>query len=105
MKKDQLISKYRQIFTDIDVRRISISEEDSDLSITVDVHGMKCSQAHRFINNVICLPQRALKIMIIHGYNNGTAIKDMLAKGFDNNRVIEKFYDLYNQGVTYMVVA
>lgn len=71
----------------------------------VDVHGMKCPQAKRFINNIINVVRIVFRLIIIHGYNHGTAIKEMLAQNFSNNHIYEQFPDPRNQGVTHMLIA
>ncbi len=94
------------IFTEEELSRISIQEPpDCVPHIIADVHGMKCHQAKRFINNIINVIKSAFRLDIIHGYNHGTAIKDMLAENLINNHISEKHQDSANQGVTHLVIA
>lgn len=95
--------RLEEIFTDEEMSRITISDSIGGcLLITADVHGMKCRQARRFINNIINVIRMVFHLMIIHGYNHGRAIKDMLAGDFHNIHISEQHPDPYNQGVTYM---
>lgn len=104
--KNTIIARLGMIFSQDDIARISVKDEgEKKLQITVDVHGMKCSQAKRFINNIINAIRETFKLVIIHGYNHGTAIKDMLADNFKNTHIVEQYQDPYNKGVTYMVLA
>ena len=80
--KNTIIARLGMIFTQTDINRITIKETDSKLQVTVDVHGMKCCEAKKFINNIINAVRTAFKLVIIHGYNHGTAIKDMLKSVF-----------------------
>ena len=99
-------TKLQMIFTSNEINRLSIKETPGmKLQITVDVHGMKCSQARRFINNIINTIRESFKLIIIHGYNHGTAIKEMLAENFYNSHIAEQYIDPYNQGVTHMLIA
>lgn len=99
-------NRLQMIFTSEELSRLTISEVDeSKIRIIADVHGMKCSQAKRFINNIINTVRIAFQLIIIHGYNHGTAIKDMLAQNFSNTHITEKHPDPYNQGVTHMLIA
>ena len=101
-----VISRLALVFTESELSRISVQEPpQGDTRITVDVHGMKCYEARRFINNIINIVRMAFQLIVIHGYNHGTAIKDMLAHNFSNRRICRKFPDLYNQGVTNMLIA
>lgn len=104
--KNIIIARLGMIFSQDDINRITVKDEaERKLQVTVDVHGMKCSQAKRFINNIINTIREAFKLVIIHGYNHGTAIKDMLADNFSNSHIVEQYPDPYNKGVTYMVLA
>ncbi len=97
--------KLQMIFTNNEINRLSIKEIPGTMTqITADVHGMKCSQARRFINNIINTVRVAFQLIIIHGYNHGTAIKDMLAQNFINTHITKQHSDPYNQGVTHMFI-
>lgn len=94
------------IFTYDEISRLSIKEKpDMKPQITANVHGMKCNQARRFINNINNTIRESFKLIIIHGYNHGTAIKDMLAENFCNSHITKQYIDPYNQGVTHMLIA
>ena len=95
------------IFTWDELDRVQIreAENDSAAMIIADVHGMKCYEAKRFINNIINAIRTTFQLIIIHGYNHGTAIKDMLADSFKNRHVYSQFQDQYNRGRTRMYVA
>ena len=99
-------NRLSMVFTQEEINRLTISEIDEyKIQITADVHGMKCSQARRFISNIINTVRVAIQLIIVHGYNHGTTIKDMLAENFGNTHVTEQHLDLYNQGVTHMLIA
>ena len=94
------------ILSSDELRRLTISEIDDDvIQIVADVHGMKCFEARRFINNIINVVRCAIRLIVIHGYNHGTAIKDMLAKNFFNPHIEERIPDSYNLGVTHFLIA
>lgn len=98
--------KIRLIFTSDEMSRLEIIEKKGIIiRIIVDVHGMRCYQARRFINNIINVARTTFQLVIIHGYNHGTAIKDMLAQKFRNSRIEKQHIDPYNQGVTCMFIA
>ena len=99
-------TKLTMIFSQKDVSRLEITEVNPEhLKITVDVHGMRCSEARRFINNIICIVNMDCQLVIIHGYNHGTAIKEMLLHNFNNKHIYERSRDSKNQGITYMLIA
>lgn len=99
-------TRLKMVLTQSEMNRIKISESRSGkIRITADVHGMKCYEARRFINNIINIVRIAFRLVIIHGYNHGTAIKEMLAQNFSNDHIYEQFPDPRNQGVTHMLIA
>ncbi len=99
-------SRLRMILTIDELDRINISQDlNNEITIIVDVHGMTCIKARKLINNIINVIQVAFQLIIIHGYNHGTAIKDMLANNFSNSHIRTKYTDSYNYGVTHMLIA
>ena len=99
-------TRLKMVLTQSEMNRIKISESRSGkIRITADVHGMKCYEARRFINNIINIVRIAFQLVIIHGYNHGTAIKEMLAQNFSNDHIYEQFPDPRNQVVTHMLIA
>jgi len=42
---------------------------------------------------------------VIHGYNHGTAIKDMVRNHLDNKRIMDRAADQFNLGITYLAIA
>ena len=48
------------------------------MEVIADVHGMKRFEAKRFLKNIIAVIRGAFLLLIIHGYNHGTAIRDMI---------------------------
>lgn len=105
MDKAKLINRFKMIFTNSEIERISFDMKDENIeTIKVDVHGLKCASAKRFINNIINLIMDAFKLIVIHGFNHGTAIRDMLRGNFFNHKVENLFCIVENDGVTYLVI-
>jgi DNA-nicking Smr family endonuclease len=104
--RKETINKLQLIYTPEQMERIRFAESViSDNQVTVDVHGMKCTEAKKFLNNLINLVQESFHLIVIHGYNHGTAIKDMLSNNFENAHVARNYPDQRNQGVTHLVIA
>ena len=55
MSEKNMKVRMRQVFTDEEMRRISVNVTDSKATVIADVHGMGCLQARVFISNVIAL--------------------------------------------------
>ena len=93
------------ILTDADMRRLQFKEREGEKEIIADVHGMKCYQAKKFINNIINVIRDAVRLIIIHGYNHGTAIKNMINTDFHNPHVSSIEACDFNLGRTDILVA
>ena len=101
-----IVSRLRMIFTDAEMERIRVEElENGELQITTDVHGLSCKEVRKFISNIISLVKKAFELIVIHGYLHGIAIKEMLVQHFENDHISEKYGDLFNYGVTHMVIV
>lgn len=74
--------------------------------ILLDVHGMSVHDARQLIMNIVNIMQNTPMLLgIIHGYNRGTAIKDMLAAETFNGRLINRSCPKRNPGRTNLRIA
>ncbi|SDW78959.1 hypothetical protein SAMN05216391_11767 [Lachnospiraceae bacterium KHCPX20] len=106
MKKNSVEERIGCIFTGEQVSRIHI-EEDHDVvtEVEADVHGMSCSEARLFLHNLIALLRFPFKLIVIHGYVHGTAIKEMLYRSFSEKRLSEFGPVDCNYGITWLQIA
>lgn len=93
-------SKYNIILTKEELKRITVNKD----VIMVDVHGMKVKEAKHLLKNLIALEQNAFTLDVIHGYNGGNAIKNMLQRDFLSNRITNMENMLYNEGETLLSI-
>lgn len=101
-----LSDKIAFLFPGDEGKRISVTETPSgNLSVSIDVHGLKCWQAERSIRNLINLARCPFTLTIIHGYNHGTAILDMVRNDLASSHIKSRYADNYNPGVTYLAIA
>lgn len=103
--EEHLKNKLRVFFSQAEMDRLFISSDGRhEIHITVDVHGMTCYEAKRFLKNIINILRTAFILTVIHGYRHGTAIKEMLINSFANSRVSSIAGIPYNLGRTEMVI-
>lgn len=102
--KKKITDRLSFILTEVDMKRLKVEEKDI-LKITADVHGMKVVQAKKFINNIINIVHSAFEMIVIHGYNHGVAIKNMLAEQLCNEHIEEKYPDEVNMGITHILIS
>lgn len=105
MGYDQMMQKMTFIMYGEDIWRVHIShEEDGTPVIIIDLHYMTCREAKRAINNIIAMFKFDFKLKVIHGYNHGTAIRDMIRGELNNKRVTNMIYP-HNQGQTILEIS
>lgn len=69
----------------------------------IDLHGMLVENAKKHLNDQISrLPKGTISVDVIHGYNNGTALKKMVM-AFKHDRIERKIIGL-NQGITTFIL-
>lgn len=73
--------------------------------LTYDAHGQSVPDARRTIRNIINISRSPLHLVIIHGFNRGTAIKQMLAEEHFSDRLMDRFSPDGNPGLTIMNIA
>ena len=73
--------------------------------MTIDLHGKTQKEARRLLNNVINVIMHPFTMEVIHGYNNGRALKDMIFTEDINPRIVSKKVPVYNIGETILSIA
>lgn len=73
--------------------------------IEINVHGMNQYQAKMKIQSVLKrLNSSVYIIRIIHGYHNGTILRDMLRREFRSHPKIKRIELSLNQGITDLII-
>ena len=96
------MERFETLLSGKDMERVSISANDG---FYVDLHGMSCQQATRFLRNLIALVKTACEMTVIHGYNHGQALKDIVRKGGLSSKVIRTESVAWNPGMTKLLIA
>ena len=93
---NDLLKKFEFLFPKDDLKRLSVVNGE----LYVDVHGMTCPEAQRFLRNVIALMKGDFSMYVIHGYNRGCAIKAMLMRTQLSVRTYRIGHIDWNPGMT-----
>ena len=73
---------------------------DPSVVVTVDLHTMTVTQAQAHLTaRINRLPSKIKEVVVIHGYNGGTALQKMVRKDFKHPKVKRKILSL-NPGIT-----
>ncbi len=69
-------------------------------TITIDVHGyLKEEAISKIKKDITMAPKTIEKVIVIHGYNNGTVLKDAI-KRMHSPRILEICPSFSNEGET-----
>lgn len=96
------MERFETLLSNKDMERVSLNAENG---FYVDLHGMNCQQASRFLKNLIVLVKTACEMTVIHGYSHGQALKDVVQKVGRCEKVSRIESVAWNPGVTKLKIA
>ena len=102
------ISDYERmamIFSSQEMERITEGQTVYTAYYTIDLHGLKRKEAKRFLNNIVNITTKTTELYVIHGYNHGTVLKDMIQEDLSNPKIREINPSVFNLGETILRVA
>ena len=103
---EEMSTKAQMIFTKEDMERIVENiREDGKREVSVDLHRFSVKEAKRFLQNIIAIENDTYTMKVIHGYNHGTAIRDMIQADINNKRITKKEVSEINPGMTFLMIA
>lgn len=106
MNHSCLINRLQIILSKEELRRITFSDLLSDtIYVCIDLHGLTHRQAKRLVKNLICISSEKLIINVIHGYNHGTVLKEMILNTTFSGKVINRYCPTWNPGQTFLTIA
>lgn len=100
MTERKMRERMRMVFTDEQIRRVVVQDKNQTVNLIADVHGMGCQEATMFVKNLVALFTESFKLTVVHGYHNGTAIRDTIRKTDISPKVTRVHWTGYNDGVT-----
>ena len=106
MSCDQMLKNMTLIFTCEELSRISFHKTNAGVvDMNLDLHGLNCYQAKKVLKNVINVVRDEFNLNVIHGYNHGTVLKEMVSKTDFCSRVIKRSCPSWNPGMTILTIA
>lgn len=96
----------RFILKEDELKRINITEDKTGTAtVRVDLHEMHVKEARHFLKNIIAVSRKDFLLEVIHGYNNGTALKTMVLNDMENKRIKDRSEVRNNPGRTMLNIA
>lgn len=101
MNNEKIINRFQMIMTKDDMVRMNIYQnKNGNQVVQFDLHGYNRKTAERQIKNIIAVIPQECYLEIIHGYNNGTVLKELINSELKNDRIAERIAKKNNPGVT-----
>lgn len=105
MNERMIETRMTKIFTEEEKRRVSVECSGQSACLSVDVHGMDRIECMTFLRNLVALFREPFLLKIIHGFNNGTVLRDLIrGGGMLSPKVISVSWDTRNDGVTRLCI-
>ncbi len=106
MSREQLAGNMKLILSGEDLERITVREIENELAcIDVDLHGLTRKPAERLVKNIININRGEFILNVIHGFNHGTVLKEMIMETKWSSRVVERKCPAWNPGQTFLKVV
>ena len=105
MNCSEVINGLRYILTEAELDKVRVKSKDKEEYLFVDLHGLTTKEAERFTNNIVNIARGEGVIAFCHGFNHGTAIKELLVNKKYSSRVVCKESPSYNPGLTYFKIS
>lgn len=72
--------------------------------VEIDIHNMNRDQAKKHLEQFLNKADKSItEVTVIHGYNEGQALLNMVQKGLKHKRIKSKIKSL-NQGITILIL-
>ena len=72
-------------------------------TVTLDLHGKTCYSAKVSIDAALKRSRGVYRIRVIHGFNNGTALRDMVREDYSKNPKVKRLENI-SDGITDLVL-
>lgn len=100
MNEKMIVTRMTRIFTADETRRVSVDCSGQSVNLQADVHGMSRMECMIFLRNLINLFRGPFSVNVVHGYNNGTVLRDLLRTEKISPKVTSVCWDTHNDGIT-----
>lgn len=79
---------------------------DNRWRVVIDVHGLSVREAKKMLKNLIAVLPVGIELIVIHGYNHGTALKQLIrSEEMSSYRVLSVSSPAANPGISTMQIS
>ena len=106
MKKEEIMERMSFVLHGEYLSRVSTFKNgEGETVIKVDLHGMCREAAQKSLNNIIAIIRFPFILDVVHGYNRGVAIKNMIREDLSSSKIQWCSSPGWNPGETLMKIA
>lgn len=106
MANNQIYDRMTYILSGSELDRIHVyNDVDGMTVLRIDLHLMTRKAVKKLLDETILLMRFPFRLDLIHGFKNGTVLKDMIEHEYSNERITDMYIPEYNPGETFLEVA
>jgi len=106
MKREEIMERMGFVLHGEYLRRVRVyCNEEDETVISVDLHGMCRESAQKSLNNIIAIIRSPFILDVIHGYNGGTVIKELIYNDLKSPKIKGHSSPNWNPGETLLQIA
>ncbi len=106
MKKEEIMERMGYVLHGEYLQRVRVFDnENAETVIKVDLHGMCRESAQKSLSNIIAIIRSPFILDVIHGYNGGTVIKELICNDLKSTKIKGHRSPNWNPGETLLQIA
>ena len=106
MKREEIMERMSFVMHGEYLRRVRVFDNENDeMVIKVDLHGMCRESAQKALSNIIAIIRSPFILDVIHGYNGGTVIKELICNDLKSPKIKGHRSPNWNPGETLLQIA
>lgn len=106
MKKEEIMERMSFVLAGEYLEKVRVHERaNNEIVVQVDVHGMSANVARRTLTNIIAILREPFTLDVIHGFNRGVAIKNIIRTDLASNKIKWASSPNWNPGETFLQIA
>lgn len=89
-----------------DRSRINVTFDNNDvLVVSIDLHYLRIEESRKLLHNIIAVTRGQFVLKVVHGYNHGTALREMVQRDDFSTRIKSRKLLEYNEGISLLEIA
>lgn len=106
MNIEQIYNRMTFVLSKEELDRVRVFQDvDGIVVLQIDLHLMNRFSVRKLIDKTITMIRCPFRLDLIHGFNRGQVLKNLIEYEYENDRVVDIYTPSYNPGETVLEVA